>query len=178
MCGLKAAQIHGRPCRATKEPVAVLYSLLPYGKNILISRHLSSMLFHDAAGPGASSSYHLRGCSNIISLFSSFVTPPHSHAIFSKFSYYKLNEIWHSHARGWPPLGVRDMIFEQPLNDYTILYDCLCVYTHIRISVYTSVVGIWRSTSRRLYSCATTNYSGLRPQKFVVVWPRDNKWSV
>ena len=39
MCGLKAAQIHGRPCRATKESVAVLYSLLPYGKKILICRH-------------------------------------------------------------------------------------------------------------------------------------------
>ena len=60
MCGLKAAQIHGRPCRATKEPVAVLYSLLPYGKKILICRHLSSMLSHDGAAAGASSSDHLK----------------------------------------------------------------------------------------------------------------------
>ena len=61
MCGLKAAQKHERSSRAAKEPVqplAVLYFLLPYGKKILICRHLSSMLAHDAVV--APSSYHLK----------------------------------------------------------------------------------------------------------------------
>ena len=46
MCVLKAAQIYRRPFGAAKEPVllsAALDNFLPYGKKILISRHLSSM---------------------------------------------------------------------------------------------------------------------------------------
>ena len=46
MCGRKAAQMHGQPLGATKEPVqplAAQYFFLLYDKKILISRHLSSM---------------------------------------------------------------------------------------------------------------------------------------
>ena len=67
-------------------------------------------------------------------------------------------------ARGGIGAAVIQVFWPHYTHDYTILYHCLCTYMNIRISVYTSVGGIWRSTSWRLYSCATTNYCGLRPQ--------------
>ena len=47
MCGLKAAQIHGRPFRATKEhmqPLAAQDSFLPNGKKFWFLTGLSSLL--------------------------------------------------------------------------------------------------------------------------------------
>ena len=56
MCGLKAAQIHERPCRAAKDyvqPLATLDSYLPYGRKDLIS----SQCYHPCASGVPTSCY-------------------------------------------------------------------------------------------------------------------------
>ena len=49
MCGLIAAQMHGRPYRAARElvqPPAALDYFLPYGKKILIWHHFPAITIH------------------------------------------------------------------------------------------------------------------------------------